>query len=394
MSTIILFDVNRAELLPFTFFRPVAEIRCGILTLREKWELLSGNKGFFKTEDYLSKKYQFNASDSNILIAGNVIATQELWNEIKDLKPNEKLVFEDKLIAANTSNAITPTENIESLTRNFKPKTLYQKPATIAFPWDIFSKNDFAVREDFKLLTKGKKSIPVSATNKIVGDASQIFLEEGAVVECSVINCKTGPVYIGKDAEVMEGSMIRGPFSLGEHAALKMGAKVYGATTIGPHCKVGGEISSSVIFGYSNKAHDGFLGNSVIAEWCNLGADTNNSNLKNNYGEVKVYSYANQKQIGTGLQFCGLMMGDHSKAGINTMFNTGTVVGVCSNIFGGGFPPKFIPSFAWGGFENTEIFRVEKAVELATEVYKRRSLQFNSTETEILNTIFKLEIKK
>ncbi len=394
MSSIILFDVNRAELLPFTFFRPVAEIRCGILTLREKWELLSGLKCFYKTEDYLSEKYPLTSRDSNILIAGNVIATEELWNEIKNLKPNEKLVFEDKLIAAHTSEKISSATDIKLQTANCKLQTINTKPQTISFPWDIFSKNDFAIREDFKLLTKGKKSKAVSATNKIVGDASLIFLDEGAVVECSVINCKTGPVYIGKDAEVMEGAMVRGPFSLGEHAALKMGAKVYGATTIGPHCKVGGEVSNSVLFGYSNKAHDGFLGNSVIAEWCNLGADTNNSNLKNNYGEVKVHSYANQKQTGTGLQFCGLMMGDHSKAGINTMFNTGTVVGVCSNIFGGGFPPKFIPSFAWGGFENSEIFKVEKAIELATEVYKRRSLQFNSIETKILNAVFKLEIKK
>ena len=209
---------------------------------------------------------------------------------------------------------------------------------------------------------------------------------------CSIINASTGPVYIGRDAEIMEGCMIRGPFALGEHATLKMGAKIYGATTIGPHCKVGGEVNNSVIFGYSNKAHDGFLGNAVIAEWCNLGADTNNSNLKNNYGMVKAYNYSKKDYINTGLQFCGLMMGDHSKAAINTMFNTGTVTGICANIFGSGFPPKYIPSFAWGGFDDESVFQLDKALELAAEVYKRRELIFDKKEQDIINHVNMLEL--
>jgi UDP-N-acetylglucosamine diphosphorylase/glucosamine-1-phosphate N-acetyltransferase len=247
--------------------------------------------------------------------------------------------------------------------------------------------NDQILRQQFLLLTDGRKSAILSNTNKLTSPYN-IFAEEGAVVEHAIINASTGPVYLGKNSEVMEGSIIRGPLALGDHATVKMGAKIYGATTIGPHCKVGGEISNSVLFGYSNKAHDGFLGNSVIGEWCNLGADTNNSNLKNNYSNVKVYDFNTEKMISTGLTFCGLFMGDHSKCGINTMFNTGTITGVSANIFGTGFPPKFIPSFSWGGFENSPQFRFDKAAELAKQVFKRRGLDFDATEEAILKAVF------
>jgi UDP-N-acetylglucosamine diphosphorylase/glucosamine-1-phosphate N-acetyltransferase len=253
--------------------------------------------------------------------------------------------------------------------------------------------NGDALKADFQWLTKGRKSQPLSKTNTLVGPAENIFLEEGARVECSILNTETGPIYIGKEAEVMEGCIIRGPFALGEHSAMKMGAKVYGPTTLGPHCKAGGELNNSVLFGYSNKAHDGFLGNSVIGEWCNLGADTNNSNLKNNYAVVDVFSYRESRLVDTGLTFCGLIMGDHSKCGINTMFNTGTVVGVFANIFGAGFPRQFIPSFSWGGATGFTDYKIEKALEVARLVMERREIPLTETDREILTHIYKLKEK-
>ena len=254
--------------------------------------------------------------------------------------------------------------------------------------WDIFSKNGEAIKQDFALLTKGKTSQPLSSTNSLIGNSADLFIEEGAVIQASSLNTTSGPIYIGKDAEIMEGSAVRGPFALGEHSALKLNTKIYGATTIGPHCKVGGEVNNSVIFGFTNKAHDGFLGNSVIGEWCNLGADTNNSNLKNNYSSVKLFNYNLDKMMDSGLQFCGLMMGDHSKCGINTMFNTGTVVGVGANIFGGGFPPTHIPSFSWGGAESMETYKIDKMLETAHRVYDRRAMKLSDEEIIILQTVF------
>ena len=254
--------------------------------------------------------------------------------------------------------------------------------------WDIFSKNGEAIKQDFALLTKGKSSHPLSSTNSLIGNSADLFIEEGAVIQASSLNTTSGPIYIGKDAEIMEGSAVRGPFALGEHSALKLNTKIYGATTIGPHCKVGGEVNNSVIFGFTNKAHDGFLGNSVIGEWCNLGADTNNSNLKNNYSSVKLFNYNLDKMMDSNLQFCGLMMGDHSKCGINTMFNTGTVVGVGANIFGGGFPPTHIPSFSWGGAESMETYKIDKMLETAHRVHDRRAMKLSDEEITILQTVF------
>lgn len=389
---IILFDHNRENLLPFTLMRPVAAIRCGIITMAERWELITCSKISYLTKKYLSDKFPLVPNQENILIAGDVFASKELWSEIEKLNPNEKLVYDDRIIAARISGSVSVDADIIDITSSFSIQHSQLTVRSISFPWDIFTLNDFAIRNDFSLITKGRKSQRLSTSNKITGDTSQLFIEEGAVIECSAINTQTGPVYIGKEAEVMEGTLIRGPFALCAHSATKMGCKIYGATTIGPYSKVGGEVSNSVIFGYSNKAHDGFLGNSVIAEWCNLGADSNNSNLKNNYGIVGVYSYSKKDFVKTGLQFCGLMMADHSKAAINTMFNTGTVTGVSSNIFGEGFPPKYIPSFSWGGFENATIFKFEKSVELAKEVYKRRNLNFDKTEEEILKKVFEMEM--
>jgi UDP-N-acetylglucosamine diphosphorylase/glucosamine-1-phosphate N-acetyltransferase len=387
--SIILFDdpAVRENLLPFTFTRPVADLRIGILTIRQKWELALRQKSFSNTAGYLQKKFPAGDPAPALWINGSVCPNAILLSEINSLKQGQALYKGDTLLAFSAPGNFNPssvqTTDWMPGTARIQCKSSFLQVKNL---WDIFKLNDVALREDYTFLTAGRISEPVSASNTLLG--KDVFIEKGARVECSVLNTETGPIYIGKDAEVMEGALIRGPFSLGEHAVLKLGAKIYGATTIGPYCKAGGEISNSVMFGYSNKGHDGFLGNSVLGEWCNLGADTNNSNLKNNYGEVKLYNYPSGKQIGTGLQFCGLMMGDHSKSGINTMFNTGTVVGVCANIFGGGFPPTFIPDFSWGGGDSFETYKPIKASEVAQRVFERRELEFGALEQSILDHVF------
>lgn len=362
-----------STLRPLTLTRSVADIRIGILTIREKWMLFLNSEVTIETENYLQPLYPVKKENS-ITLRSSVLPTAELVKNILDLKSGESLWKNNLFIASNG--------NETSVKKEFTGEII-----NIAFPWDIFSNNKVALELDFNLLTEGKKSSPLPDSNKITG-TGKIFLEEGAICEASYLNASEGPIYIGKNAEVMEGSMIRGPFSLGNNSQLKMGTKIYGATTIGPQCKVGGEITNSVIFGFTNKAHDGFLGNSVIGEWCNLGADTNNSNLKNNYGIVKVWSYDKHDYIPTGLQFCGLIMGDHSKSGINTMFNTGTVVGISANIFGGGFPKKFIPSFAWGGSEGFEVFDLDKALEVINKVMERRKLSLGNEMKNILTFLY------
>jgi UDP-N-acetylglucosamine diphosphorylase/glucosamine-1-phosphate N-acetyltransferase len=384
----ILFDepVTRQNLLPFTFTRPVSEIRVGIMTIKEKWEKISGQKISVITEEYLEEKFPmvFSKKEDNIWIDGSILPTQELFMAIKSLKKGHELTFNGARIAANSGKYYTG----EIHTNKWKGPPLLK----INHLWDIFSINGEVLEQDFKLLTNGRKSAEVSKTNTLIG--KNIFVEKGAKLECAILNSTTGPIYIGKDAEVMEGSIIRGPFALCEGATIKMGTKIYGPTTVGPHSKVGGEVSNSVFFGYSNKGHDGFLGNSVIGEWCNLGADTNTSNLKNNYSIVSVYDHASGKMVSTGLTFCGLMMGDHSKCSINTMFNTGTVVGVCANIYGGNFPPKFIPSFSWGGAEGFTVYELDKAFETAGRVFERRHKQFDETEKAILKKVFLLTRNK
>lgn len=384
MNLILFDDAQRDHLLPFVFTRPCADIRIGICTLREKWEQLLAVSSSTLTLPYLSEKYPVLTGDDNLYINGRLLPDEELLKSIHSLKLNEQLMQENRVLAAKSVKAelkLNADWNLERVKYN-------GKAALINNTWDIFKWNDAAIRSDFERMTHGRKSITADETNRLLSPGN-IFIEEGAKVSCSVINASAGPVYIDAGAEVMEGCLIRGPFALGEHAVLKMGAKVYGATTIGAGSKVGGEINNSVIFGNSNKAHDGFLGNSVIGEWCNLGADTNNSNLKNNYSEVKVWDYVANDYVKTGLQFCGLMMGDHSKCGINTMFNTGTVAGICANIFGAGFPPKFIPSFYWGDASDGETFKIDKAIELARIVYQRRGKMADEKEENILRHLFK-----
>ncbi len=354
--------------------------------------MLLGAKTSSLTQGYLSKKFPLTTEDEMILINGSVIPTRELVEKIRVLAINESLVDGDMTLAQRIE-----ATDLEVAFNNGEEKfnkTTFEKPfEKINFPWDIFSKNADAISNDFKMLTEGKKSQKLEPSNIKIG-RGEIFIETGATIRGAIFNTDNGPVYIGKDAEVMEGSTIRGPFALCDNATIKMGAKIYGATTIGPHCKVGGELNNVMIFGYSNKAHDGFLGNSVIGEWCNLGADTNSSNLKNTYEQVKVWSYVKERFVKTGLQFCGLIMGDHSKCGINTMFNTGTVVGVSANIYGPGFQRNFIKSFSWGGTQGYTKYNLNKAIEVAGIVYGRRNMEFAQSDVEIFRHLHQISIEK
>lgn len=378
----ILFDGNfRNQLLPFTYTRPVADIRVGILTIREKWEHFLETTTSTITEDYLSQRWPLVELEENIFINAAFLPSTALVAQIKVLKKNEVLIYDDIYVAFKAA------EDAEVDLDHLTPVDLTESPLIIQNTWDIFSKNSLAIEADFKLITAGRTSAEIPASVHCLGKEN-IFIEEGANVNMASLNAENGPIYIGKNAEIMEGSLVRGPFALCEHATLKMGAKIYGGTTIGPHSKVGGEVNNSVIFGYSNKGHDGFLGNSVLGEWCNIGADSNNSNLKNNYAPVRLWDYETEGFADTGLQFCGLMMADHSKCGINTMFNTGTVVGVSANIYGGGFPRNFIPSFAWGGSSGMTTYKTQKAFEVAERVMQRRDIDFTEEDKNILTHIF------
>jgi UDP-N-acetylglucosamine diphosphorylase/glucosamine-1-phosphate N-acetyltransferase len=378
----ILFDgENREALLPFTYTRPVADLRIGILTIREKWELYLGATTTTVTEDYLSDKYPMVEMEENVMINASYTPSEVLVTQIKNLKENQAVFDGDTMVAFFS---------LEDQEIDIDELEVFQIEGTVLKverTWDIFSKNGAAIKADFKLLTDERTSAPIPE-NTVAFNPEAIFIEEGAKLPLCVLNATDGPIYIGKNAEIMEGSLVRGPFALCEGSTLKMGAKIYGPTTVGPHSKVGGEVNNSVFFGYSNKGHDGFLGNSVIGEWCNLGANTNNSNLKNNYAEVRIWSYETENFAKTGLQFCGLMMGDHSKCGINTMFNTGTVVGVSANIFGSGFPRNFIPSFSWGGAKGFTTYLTSKAFEVAQVVMKRRGLELSTQDSAILEHVF------
>jgi UDP-N-acetylglucosamine diphosphorylase/glucosamine-1-phosphate N-acetyltransferase len=379
----ILFDgEHRDALLPFTYTRPVADIRIGILTIREKWELSLGATTTTVTEDYLSDKYPMVEMEQNVMINASYLPSKVLVTQIKNLKENQAIYDGDTMVA------FFSLEDQEIDVNSLEVLQSEEPPLKVETTWDIYSKNGAAIQADFNLITAERTSASIPEKT-VAFNPEAIFIEEGAKLPLCVLNATDGPIYIGKNSEIMEGSMVRGPFALCEGSTLKMGTKIYGPTTVGPHSKVGGEVNNSVFFGYANKAHDGFLGNSVIGEWCNLGADTNNSNLKNNYAEVRLWSYETENFAKTGLQFCGLMMGDHSKCGINTMFNTGTVVGVSANIFGSGFPRNFIPSFSWGGSKGFTTYLTSKALEVAEVVMKRRGMEFTAQESAILEHVFK-----
>ena len=367
------------DFLPFTFTRPSAELRAGILTFAERWQRLLGvEKIAYNTADYLSGKYpKSNTLEGTLSIYANFLPTPRLLEQLRSLKVGESITYQGRQLAF-MNNGLTPS-SIPPIEWE-EPLVVFEKPT------DLFTYNDKAIDFDFKLLTKGRTSVPLSPTNGFLGDKANLFIEEGAKVEFATLNCQKGKIYIGKDAEVMEGSHLRGSIALCEHATVNMGAKLYGATTIGPYSKVGGEISNSVIWGYSNKGHDGFLGNSVLGQWCNLGADTNVSNLKNTYNTIQLWDYQKGGYTSSGLQFCGVLMGDHSKTAINTQINSGTTIGVFANLFSAGFPSKYIPNFAWGA--SAEKYRLDEAFAVAERVMARRGIAFDQREQHILQWLF------
>lgn len=384
----ILFDgPSRNALLPFTFTRPVADILIGIMTIRQKWETRLGSTTTTLTEEYLSEKFPMVELEENVMINASFLPNDILAEMVSNLEPNQAIFKGEEVIAFYTNE-----EQEEVDFDSYEIIEYEEECITVKNTWDIFSKNDAAIREDFEYLTEDRKSQPIPKSVNVIA-SENIFIEEGAKLEFVTLNASAGPIYIGKDSEIMEGSVIRGPFALCENAQVKMASKVYGATTVGPYSRIGGEVKNVVLFAYSNKGHDGFLGDSVLGEWCNIGADSNNSNLKNNYEEVKLWSYETEGFAKTGLQFCGLMMGDHSKCGINTMFNTGTVVGVSANIFGSGFPRNFVPSFSWGGASGFTTYITKKAFETARLVMSRRNVEFDEREAAILEHVFE-ESKK
>ncbi|GLR19136.1 glucose-1-phosphate thymidylyltransferase [Portibacter lacus] len=389
MNLILFDDDSRDRMLPLVYTRPVCELRVGILTIREKWELLLDTKASYITQDYLSKKYPIQITDRNLVINGALLPTKKLVELFSQLETNQAVIYNDELLAANLDDVqfklLEDDLPISELSGyDISKDTSIQLVDEL---WKIYTLNGSEIENDFSLITKDRTTQPISHSNTIIG-TGRIFLEEGAIVEGAIMNSNNGSIYIGKDAEVMEGSMIRGGFALCANSKVKMGAKVYGPTTVGPWSKIGGEVNNSVILGYSNKGHDGYMGNSVIGEWCNIGADTQTSNLKNNYTDIKLWNYQEKRFIQTGEQFCGLIMADHAKSGISIMFNTGTVVGVASNIFGTGYPRNFIPSFAWGSIKGYETYKLDKAFDTMERVMKRRGMKLNELDKEIIETIY------
>lgn len=383
MNIILLDTPDWHNMLPLTWTRPLAELRCGILTITEKWNMYCKDAVCsFLTQDYLQSKYPVRVSDDNFFVHGACLPDKLFVGAVCSLRPGQAIFKHGELLSFRTPH---PTCDLAYVEEKIE---WGHELLVLRHPWDIFLNNAHQIHMDFGQITSQKTSQPIPGTNKVICPEN-VFVEEGARLSCCVLNASYGKIYIGRNAEIMEGVVVRGPMALCEDAIIKMSAKIYEGTTIGPSCKVGGEVQNSVLFGFSNKAHDGYLGNSVLGEWCNLGANTNNSNLKNNYSKVKVWNYTSQKYINTGLMFCGLIMGDHSKTAIHTMFNTGTVVGVSSNVFGVGFPRKYIPSFSWGDQE----YDLQKAWETADRVFARKSKEFNDMEKDIFQAVFERKIQ-
>jgi UDP-N-acetylglucosamine diphosphorylase/glucosamine-1-phosphate N-acetyltransferase len=392
---VLLFDdpAIRPHLLPFTFTRPVAALRCGILTLAEKWQhRLGGQPIGYLTEPYLQAKYPAGATAGPALVINGAVCPDDvLVQQVQALAAGEALFCDETLVAAHLADATQVAELIQD---GFQKTRDVAEPITIIREvWHLFLRNGAEIRRDFDLLTKGRESAPVGDAHTIVYAPKNVFIEPGVKIRAAILNAENGPIYLGKNSQVHEGAIISGPLALCEGSHINAGAKMRGDNTVGPFSKVGGEVGNSILLGYSNKGHDGYLGNSVIGEWCNLGADTNTSNLKNNYAPVKIWSHSAGRFVNTGQTFCGLMMGDHSKCGINTMFNTGTVVGVGANIFGAGFPRTFIPSFSWGGAAGFETFRLPKVAEVAERVMARRSLPYNQVEQDIMRHVYEQTVK-
>ena len=385
MQLILFDDHSWDNLLPLTFTRPVSDLRTGFLAIAEKWEQHLGTTPSFLTRKYLAGKYPTEVGADNVLVNGSLLPQKEVVASLRGLPSGSALKQEEILLGARLSKVQAEEFEVEKWLACAEE---YKGEVTLVdYPWKIFRLNGNEIEADLALVTRGRTSEQLSNTVRVI-EPGRVFVEPGFRGEHFTINASSGPVYLGRNSEIMEGSVIRGPFALCEESVVKMSAKIYGPTTVGPHSKVGGEINNSVIHSNSNKAHDGFLGNAVIGEWCNLGADTNNSNLKNNYSEVKIWNYPKGGFIRTGLQFCGLVMGDHSKCGINTMFNTGTVVGVSANIFGSGFPGNFIPSFSWGGAAGMTTYKMNKVLETMSLVMERQGLELIEADHAILQYIY------
>ena len=391
MNNIILFDDESwKNFLPLTYTRPIGELRIGILTIREKWEKRLNGTVSYITQDYLANKYPIKISNDNVVINPRWLPNAKLLSLIKDLDMNDALLIDDTLVAARMDNSqfqlLIENAEIQEL-KGVDISKNKEDFIELSRPIDLNTYNEIEITHDFNLLTKNRSSQEPNKQNVLINER-QIFIEEGAIINNACLNATHGPIYIGKNTEIMEGSNIRGPFALCDNSIVKMGAKIYGSTTIGPYCKIGGEVTKSVILGYSNKSHEGYLGNSYIGEWCNLGAGTNCSNLKNNYTEVKLWDYNTDRFSPTGVTFCGLIMGDHSKSGIATMFNTGTVIGVSANIFGSGYPRTFIPSFSWGGAKGYKTYLLKKSLEVIEVVMERRNIKLEDKDRLILEHIF------
>lgn len=375
---VILFDLNRENYYPLSFTRAISDFRIGILTIKEKWEYYYNNISV-DTADYLQSRYTYNINEDNLWINSSIIPSSQLVKELQSLRNGEVLKQSNKLIAFR--NSVKEFQGLNNIETNLEITSINKI-------WDIFLLNDHQIRSDFTFFTSNKRTKSLALTNALIGN--DIFIEDNVRAEYSTFNTDSGPIYIGKNVEIMEGCNIRGPFAILDNSILKMGTKIYGGTTLGPFSKIGGEVNNSVFFGYSSKVHDGFIGNSVVGEWCNFGAGSNNSNLKNNYDHVKLWNYVSESFESTGLQFCGLVMGDHSKCGINSMFNTGTVVGVSCNIYGTGFLRNFIPSFSWGGVQGLSIYKKEKVFSVAKKVMERRGIEFSQIDVEILSSVFNM----
>lgn len=389
----IFFDDDKwKSLLPLTYLKPACELRVGMLTIAEKWKHLfqSQSHGYI-TKDYLSHKYPLTLEDTNIAINGRLLPNPNVISLLSRLKPNQGFLYNDTFIGGILSKSQFNTETIDIDIDEMEIIDIssYDQRDLVFIdrPQDIFLKNGHEIVSDFELITKNKSSQKLNDTNRYYG-LENIFIEEGAKIDFSILNASDGPIYIGKNASILENVVLKGPVAIGDHAVVKTGAKIYQDTTIGPYCKVGGEVKSVVFQGYSSKAHDGYLGDSVIGEWCNIGADTNCSNLKNNYAEVKAFQYASGTFESTGLQFCGMILGDHCKTSINSMFNTGSVIGISCNLYGSDFPPKFIPSFAWGGHQGFQTYKFEKALDTINRSMQRKNLRLSHTEIDILRYVF------
>tara|TARA_B100000767_G_C19773537_1_gene541345 strand:- start:375 stop:1565 length:1191 start_codon:yes stop_codon:yes gene_type:complete len=380
----ILFDgTERSQLLPLTYIRPVAELRIGIDTLREKWEAFLEQECFYSTQDYLSSKYPLYNADLNYFINPTFVPTSSLAIQIKDLKENQVLIFDSNPVAYCTTKSILPSDASGFNVINLDEECLQIKNCS-----DLFVHNTEVLIQDFKRLCKDRTSQVLEDSNRVI-NPDQVFVEPGAKVSHSILNASEGPIYIGADSNIMEGSMLRGPIAICEKSVVKMGTKIYGGTTVGPNSKVGGELNNVLFLGNSNKGHDGFLGNAVIGEWCNIGAATDASNLKNNYSEIRIWNYITENFVKTDLQFCGLIMGDYSRCGIHSMFNTATVIGINANIFGTGFPRTFIPSFSYGGAQGFQTYNFAKAMESNNAMMERKGSMLTDVDIQILEIIFK-----